>query len=123
MNRRLFFVAIVATVLTAPHAATANQATVTRDAFLATKWRLIGPMFSMVPFDGFPITFHPDGTVETRNLGITRWSLDGDELVLSGDRHTRDIRLKWLPDRGVFAIARCHQRFRSMCSPRRSRIP
>ena len=79
----------------------------TRDTFLATKWRLIGPMWSMIPFDGFPITFHPDGTVETRNLGgITRWSLDGDELVLSGDRHTPDTRLKWLPDHGVFR--HCH---------------
>jgi hypothetical protein len=103
MGRRLLFVAIAATVLTAPPAVTANQAAMTQDTFLGTKWRLTGLMFSVVPLDGFPIAFHPDGTVVTRNLGgITRWSLRGDELVLSGDRRTRVIRLKWLPDRGVF---------------------
>jgi hypothetical protein len=102
MGRRVFVVAIEATVLTMPLAVMANQAVLTRDTFLATKWRLTGLVFALVPRDGFPITFHPDGTVVTNLGGITRWTLRDDELVLSGDRPTSVIRLKWLPDRGVF---------------------
>ena len=103
MGRRLLFVSIAATVLTTPLAVTANQAVMTRETFLATKWRLTGLVFAVAPLDGFPITFHPDGTVVTSNLGgITRWSLRDDELVLSSDQRTQVIRLKWLPDRGVF---------------------
>ena len=103
MGRRLLFVAIAATVLTTPPVVTANQAVMTRETFLATKWRLTGLVFAVVPLDGFPITFHPDGTVVTNNLGgITTWSLRDDQLVLSGDQHTQVIRLRWLPDRGVF---------------------
>jgi hypothetical protein len=102
---RLLFVAIAATVLTAPPAVTAAQTVMTREAFLATTWRLTGPMFAVAPRDGFPITFHPDGTVVTSHLGgITRWSLRDDELVLSGDQRTQVIRLKWLPDRAVFRL-------------------
>jgi hypothetical protein len=103
MGRRLLFVAIAATVLTTLPAVTANQAVMTRATFLARKWRLTGLVFSLTPIAGFPITFHPDGTVVTSNLGgITRWSLRNDELVLSGDQRAQVIRLKWLPDRGVF---------------------
>jgi len=103
MGGRLLFVAITATVLTTPPAVTANQAVMTRETFLATKWRLTGLVFAVAPLDGFPITFHPDGTVGTSNLGgITRWSLRDDELVLSGDQRTQVVRLKWLHDRGVF---------------------
>jgi hypothetical protein len=40
MGGRLLFVAIAANVLAAPAAVTANQAAMTRDTFLATKWRL-----------------------------------------------------------------------------------
>ena len=84
-------------------AVTANQAVMTRETFLATKWRLTGLAFAVAPRDGFPITFHPDGTVMTSNLGgITKWSLRDDELELSGDQRTQVIRLKWLSDRGVF---------------------
>jgi hypothetical protein len=103
MGRRLLIVAITATALTLPPAVTASQAVMRRETFLATKWRLTGLVFALAPSDGFPITFHPDGTVVTSNLGgITRWSLRDDELVLSGDHRTQVIRLKWLPDRGVF---------------------
>jgi hypothetical protein len=103
MGRGLLFVAIAATVLTTPPAVTANQAVITQETFLATKWRLTGLVFAAAPLNGFPITFHPDGTVMTRNLGgITRWSLRDDELELSGDQRTQVIRLKWLPDRRVF---------------------
>jgi hypothetical protein len=103
MGKRLLVVAIAATVLTTPPAVTANQAVMTRDTFLAATWRLTGLVFAAAPRGGFPITFHPDGTVVTSNLGgITRWSLLDDELVLSGDQRIEVIRLKWLPDRGVF---------------------
>jgi hypothetical protein len=84
-------------------AVTANQAVMTRETFLATKWRLTGLAFAVAPRDGFPITFHPDGTVMTSNLGgITKWSLRDDELELSGNQRIQVIRLKWLSDRGVF---------------------
>lgn len=103
MGKRLLVVAIAATVITTPPAVTANQAVMTRDTFLATTWRLTGLVFAAAPRGGFPITFHPDGTVVTSNLGgITRWSLRDDELVLSGDERLEVIRLRWLPDRGVF---------------------
>lgn len=106
MTRQILFLAIAATVFTAPPAVTANQAVPTRETFLATKWRLMEPLISMLPNDGFPITFRPDGSVVTSNLGgITRWSLEGDELLLSDDERTR-VRLKWFPDRGVFRDCR-----------------
>jgi hypothetical protein len=100
---RLLFLAIAATVFATPRAGTANQAVMGQDTFLATTWRLTGMGFSITPIGGFPITFHRDGTVGTRNLGgITRWSLREDELVLSGDRSAGIIRFKWLRNRGVF---------------------
>lgn len=103
----LLILALAATVLTTPAVVTANQAVPTRDTFLATKWRLMEPAVSILPLDGFPITFRPDGTVVTRNLGrITRWSLDGDELLLSDDERIRVMRLKWLPGHGVFRDCR-----------------
>jgi hypothetical protein len=102
MGRQLLVVVIAATVLATP-AVTANQAAMARDTFLATTWRLTGLGFSAVPLAGFPIRFRRDGTVETRNLsGITKWSLHNDELVLSDEAQSQTIRLKWLPERGVF---------------------
>jgi hypothetical protein len=107
MGRQLLFVAIATTVLTTAPAPTAQQAKMTRDKFLATKWRLSGAIFSVEPPDGFPITFHPEGTVFSSNLGgITAWSLADNELVLSGDFRTPAMRFKWLSDRGVFR--HCH---------------
>jgi hypothetical protein len=103
MGRQLLFVAIATTVLTTAPAPTAQQDRMTRDKFLATKWRLSGTIFSVMPPEGFPITFHPEGTVSTRNLGgITTWSVADDELVLSGGFRIPAIRFKWLSDRGVF---------------------
>jgi hypothetical protein len=118
MGRQLLFVAVAITMFIGPPPAgrpqttttagagrseAAAQGSITREQFLATTWRLTGGMFSMLPRDGFPIAFRPDGTILARNLGgFTTWSLDDDELVLSGDRYSQVIRLKWLPERGVF---------------------
>jgi len=107
MNRPLLFAAIAASAFAMPH-----QPVMTRDTFLATEWHLAGDMFSMMPASGFRITFHPDGSVGTRNLGrVTRWSLSDKELVMWGDgddprRGDKPIRMTWLPDRGMFR--ECH---------------
>jgi hypothetical protein len=89
MGRQLLVVVIAATVLATP-AVTANQAAMARDTFLATTWRLTGLGFSAVPLAGFPIRFRRE------------WSLHNDELVLSDEAQSQTIRLKWLPERGVF---------------------
>jgi hypothetical protein len=117
-------VAIAVNALTITH-----QPVMTRDTLLATKWRLAGAMFSMMPADGFPITFHPDGSVETKNLGgITRWSLEGDELVLSGGEHdtqngAKPIRMTWLPDRRMFRECHLPSRIGLFVFPESTRAP
>ena len=124
MTRTILLAAATVTALV-----TAHQPAMTRERFLATKWRLTGYIFSMMPADGFSITFHPDGSVETRNLGgITRWSLDGNELVLSGDdehelRGVRPIRMAWLSDRGMFRKCYLPSRIGLFIFPEGSKAP
>jgi hypothetical protein len=106
MGHQEFFGAVAITLLVGLPAAgrseSAVQGAITTEKFLATTWRLTGNVFSIMPGTGFPITFYPEGTLVTGNLGgITNWSLENGELVLSGERWPA-MRFKWLPERGVF---------------------
>jgi hypothetical protein len=82
----------------------AQDTAISRRELLATDWRLSSMVFPMRPG---PITFRPDGTVITRNLGrITRWLLSYGVLHLSDSHGDDAYRLHWVPELRVFRVCR-----------------
>ncbi len=75
---------------------------ISRHHLIDLQWRLTSAVFPVMPLDGFPVSFHSDGGIETQNLGrVNRWTFSNDLLRLYHDEQGL-LYFRWLPTHGVF---------------------
>lgn len=83
----------------------------------AQEWRLFSDVFPMLPGEGYPIRFRPQGTVETANLArVARWALNGaSELELRAEDGTTLWTFRWYPEKNL--LVSCPRSPRSPVPP------
>ncbi len=102
---RLFAVLLVAAVaacVCGRDTRPAEPTAVSQHHLIDLQWRLTSAVFPVMPADGYPISFHSDGGLGTRNLGlVNRWAFSEDVLRLyQNEQGVLDFH--WLPKNGVF---------------------
>jgi hypothetical protein len=96
------FTALLGLAVTACASRYAEPATISQHDFIDLQWRLTSAFFPVISAEGFLISFHSDGGLETQNLGlVNRWAFSNDVLRLyHNEQGVLDFR--WLPTHGVF---------------------
>jgi hypothetical protein len=73
---------------------------------VALQWRLFSLVFPMMPVDGYPIGFRPDGGVTAVNLaGVTRWTMAAETLDLLSAEGRQLYRFHWSGSVGADSAA------------------
>jgi hypothetical protein len=91
---------IVAIVALLVPAAAADDLTV--QALTSHEWRAFSDVYAALPRDGYPMVFHPQGTVDTPNLArVAQWTLTAGELELQEKDGETLWSLHWYPTRNL----------------------
>jgi len=83
--------------------AVAAAGDLTQERLTAQEWRVFSDVFPQLPADGYPIRFHPQGTVETANLArAAQWTLNGSgQLELLEKDGEAVWTFHWYPERNL----------------------
>jgi hypothetical protein len=83
--------------------AVAAAADLTLERLTAQEWRVFSDVFPRLPADGYPIRFHPQGTVETANLArAAQWTLNGSGQLELLEKDGETVwTFRWYPERNL----------------------
>jgi hypothetical protein len=80
----------------------AGAADLTVESLTGHEWRAFSDVFPASPGEGYPVFFHPQGTVDTPNLPrVAQWTLNGDDLELQEKDGETVWLFHWYPARSL----------------------